>query len=117
MAERGILAHGHTVGIQLRTGQNPRVETRDLHGPSECSFQLCHQVGMHAVGPRQKRHPGLKDDDQNYDRHRRFSPLLQLDHLVRKFRRLIRKKVGASRVQNEAKGLFVPWFPYLGLKS
>ena len=97
LAERGVLTHAHTVGIQLRTWQNPHVETGDLHGPSECSFQVCYKVRMYAVGPRQKRHPGLQDDDENYDHQRRFPPLLRLAHLARKFRRLTRKKVGVCR--------------------
>ncbi len=96
MAERRVLSHGHTVGIQLRTRQNPRVKTFNFHRPSERPFQMCNQVRMHAVRPRQKRHTDLQGDDDEYHRQRRFPPLLQLVHVARKFRRLMRKKVGAS---------------------
>ena len=70
-----------------------------------CSFSRPDREAAQEIAPRRFR----------TEEHAGFP--VQLDHLVRKFRRLIRKKVGASRVQNEAKGLFVPWFPYLGLKS
>src|SRR6266699_3597468 len=104
VAERGVLSNGYTVGIQLRARQNPRVETLDLHLPSKRSFQMRNKVHMHAVGPRQKRHADLQGDDYEYNRQRRFPPLLQLVHVARKFRRLIRKKVGASLHSGHKRG-------------
>jgi hypothetical protein len=50
---------------------------------------------MHPMSSRQKRNPGLQGDDERYDPERWFPPLLQLGHLVRKFRRVMKKKVGA----------------------
>src|SRR5207245_11521971 len=35
IAEGRVLSDGYTVGIQLRTGQNPRVETLDFHLPTK----------------------------------------------------------------------------------
>ncbi len=117
VAERGIFADGHTVGIQVRTGQNPHIKTADLHGPPKSSLQMRNQIGMHTVGAHKKRHPDLQGDQQAHHRQRRFPPLSQYGHLARKFRRLTRKKVGASLDAERSDGLARPYFPYAGLES
>src|SRR5258708_33237102 len=117
VAERGVLPQSHIARIQLRTRQNPRVETRDIHLPSESSFQMCDQIRMHAVGPHQKRHPGLQGDDDEYHRQRWFPPLLQLGHLARKFRRLMHKKVGASLYPERIEEFACRCFLYSGSES
>src|SRR5712691_5274537 len=103
VAKRGVLSDSHTVGIQLGAWQNSHVETHDFHLPSECSFQMSYEVCMHAVSPCQKRRPGLQQDDEHYNPQCWFPPLLQHSHLARKFRRLIRKKVGALLQSEQGK--------------
>src|SRR5206468_4982924 len=96
IAEGRVLSDGYTVGIQLRTGQNPRVETLDFHLPTKRPFQMRYQIGMPAVSANKQRHADLQGDDDADDRQRRSPPLLQLVHAAGKFRRLIRKKVEPS---------------------
>src|SRR5258708_21183126 len=96
VAERGVLPHSYTVGVELRTRQNSRVESFDLHLPAERPFQMNYQICMHAVGPDETRDPTLQGDDAQHDRQRGLPPPLQLVHLARKFRRVMRKRVGAA---------------------
>src|SRR5258708_618929 len=96
VAKRGIFSDAHAFGIELGTRENPGAETHDLHLASECSFEMRYQVGMHTMSPHQKRRTSLQEDDEHYDSQRWFPPLLKLDHLARKFRRVIKKRVGAA---------------------
>src|SRR5260370_37947728 len=59
VAERGILSHCYTAGIQVRARQNPRVQTRNLHCTSECSFETCYEVRVHVESPSQQGHSDL----------------------------------------------------------
>src|SRR5438132_13776697 len=80
IAERRVLSDGNTVGIQLRTGQNPRVETLDFYLPTKRPFQMRYQIGMPSVSSNMHTHAYLQDADDAEDPQRRAPPLLQLIH-------------------------------------
>ena len=116
-AECGVFAYDDVLGVQAQAGQNTRVEARHFHRPSKGSFQMFDEIDVYTVGPREERVRDLQDDDKRYDGQRWFPPLLQSVHAARKFRRLMRKKVGADRIPRTKRRYRPEMVSLLGLDS
>jgi hypothetical protein len=80
VSERWILAYGHAIGIELRTGKNLHIEMLYFHRPSKCSLQMGSQVSMHTVCASKQRYPSLQDGYQNHDSQQGFPPFTQRHH-------------------------------------
>ncbi len=96
VAKTGIFADRHVVGIEPRAGQDLCIEISHLHGTAKRTLQLRYEISVHSMRANEQRNAGLQSDHRHYDRQRRFPPLSQRFHFARKFRRLMRKRVGAS---------------------
>src|SRR6516225_10192009 len=88
VAECGVFAHGHSVGVELRTWKNASIETAHLNGPSEGPFEMCGEVGMHAVRPHQEGDGHLQGTNRQHGGQADLPPFSQLAHALRKFKEL-----------------------------